>query len=74
MTIVILFHQEQYRHFKAFYLGYVRRHLQGEFPTLLSDKRFVALMQRVGMPLFVYLHRCMGRCTGISFIDNANNG
>lgn len=70
MTLVILFHQEQYRNFKAFYLGYVRRHLKGEFPQLVSYKRFVALMARIGVPLFVYLHGCMGRCTGISFVDS----
>ena len=70
MTIMILFHQAQYRNFKAFYLGYVRRHLQGEFPHLVSYKRFVALMKRIGVPLFVYLHVCMGRCTGISFVDS----
>ena len=34
MTIIILFHQAQYRNFKAFYLGYVRRHLKREFPAL----------------------------------------
>ena len=70
MTIVILFHQAQYRNFKAFYLGYVCRHLKGEFPTLVSYKRFVALMRRIGVPLFTYLHLCMGRCTGISFVDS----
>jgi len=69
MTIAILFHQAQYRNFKAFYLGYVRLHLQAEFPHLVSYKRFVALMQRIGVSLFVYLHTLMGRCTGISFID-----
>lgn len=54
MTIVIVFHQAQYRNFKAFYLGYVRRHLKGEFPQLVSYKRFVALMQRVGVPQVPY--------------------
>lgn len=29
MTIMILFHQAHYRNFKAFYLGYVCRHLRG---------------------------------------------
>lgn len=70
MTLVILFHQAQYRNFKAFYLGYVRRYLKREFPALVSYKRFVALMQRIGVPLFVYLQVCMGRCTGISFVDS----
>ena len=70
MTLMILFHQAHYRNFKAFYLGYVRRHLRDKFPNLVSYQRFVALMKRIGVPLFVYLHTQMGRCTGISFIDS----
>ena len=70
MTIMILFHQTQYRNFKAFYLGYVWLHLKGEFPNGVSYKRFVALMKRIGVPLFVYLRVCMGRCTGVSFVDS----
>ena len=70
MTIMIVFHQAQYRNFKAFYLGYVCRHLKREFPHLVSYKRFVALMRQVGVPMSVYLRVCMGRCTGISFVDS----
>ncbi len=33
MTILILFHQSQYRTFKAYYTEYVQRHLQHEFPA-----------------------------------------
>ena len=51
MTIVILFHQSQYRNFKAFYLGYVCRHLKQEFPHLVSDPRSVTLMPSMGLPL-----------------------
>lgn len=32
MTLIVHFHQSHYRHFKAYYLGYVRRHLKGAFP------------------------------------------
>lgn len=70
MTIIIWFHQSHYRDFKAFYLGYVCRHLRAEFPHLLSYTRFVALMPRVGVPLFLLLHLSLGRCTGISFADS----
>ena len=70
MTIMILFHQSQYRTFKAFYQQYVCVHLQPEFPGLVSYSRFVRLMKRAGIPLFVYLKACcMGQCTGISFVD-----
>lgn len=70
MTIMIHFHQSGYRTFKDYYTRYVRKHLSGEFPGLVSYGRFVNLMPRVGIPLFVYLHMLMGHCTGISFVDS----
>ena len=72
MTILIAFHQSQYRSFKAFYVEYVCRHLNDAFPNLVSYKRMVALMKRVGIPLGVYLRLSMGVCTGISFVDSTS--
>ena len=69
MTILIRFQQSGYRHFKAFYTEEVQGHLHREFPHLVSYNRFVRLIPRVGLPLYVYLRLCMGRCTGISFVD-----
>jgi hypothetical protein len=52
-------------------LFYVCRHLQAEFPNLVSCNRFVELQQSVVLPLALFLKTCrMGRCTGISFIDS----
>ncbi len=70
MTILILFHQSHYRHFKAFYVEYVCQHLREEFPNPLSYTRFVALKPRVGVLLYIFLRISMGRCTGISFVDS----
>lgn len=71
MTIVILFHQSGYRNFKTFYTHYVQQHLSGEFPGLVSYSRFVRVMARVEVLLFAYLKlRCLGKCTGISFVDS----
>lgn len=71
MTIMILFHESNYRTFKHFYLDYVCVHLTCEFPTLVSYSRFVRLMKRVGIPLFAYLRLFgLGQCTGISFVDS----
>lgn len=70
MTIVIYFHQSHYRDFKTYYREHVLTHLRGEFPRAVSYQRFVELMPRVLIPLLVYVHRCMGHCTGISFIDS----
>ena len=70
MTIIIHFHQSQYRHFKAYYIHYVQKYLRAEFPKLVSYNRFVELMPTVLIPLWGYLRTQFGRCSGISFIDS----
>lgn len=69
MTILVHFHQSQYRCFKAYYLNEVCRHLRAEFPGLPSYTRVVAMMPSVLVPLCVYLQQRKGRATGIAFID-----
>ena len=70
MTILIYFHQSQYRNFKAYYTEHVYKHLRGEFPGLVSYERFVILMPSVLGPLCAYLKSRYGSCGGISFIDS----
>ena len=70
LTLVVHFHQSGWRNFKTYYLGYVTRHLQREFPNLLSYSRFIQLVPRLLLALGAYLHYCYGTCTGISFIDS----
>ncbi len=70
MTILILFHQSHYRTFKAFYTAHVCVELRGEFPHLVSYTRFVEFFPSALVPLVVYLHSCLGSCTGVSFIDS----
>lgn len=70
MTIVIHFHQSHYRDFKTYYIEHVQKHLQGEFPHLVSYQRFVELMSSAVVPLCAYLLQCFGHCTGISFVDS----
>jgi len=73
MTIVIHFHQSQYRNFKAYYKEYVLRHLRSEFPNLVSYSRFVEFMPSVLIPLSIFLRTsCFGTCSGISFIDSTS--
>ena len=69
MTILIHFHQSQYRTFKAYYTEHVQVHLSSEFPHLVSYQRFVALIPGMLVPLLAYLQSRYGPCTGISFID-----
>src|SRR6266542_4028308 len=70
MTIIIYFHQSQYRNFKAYYTEHVSVHLRGEFPNLVTYQRFVSLMPSAFGPLSAYLKSIYGRCSGISFIDS----
>lgn len=71
MTIVILFHQSNYRTFKYFY-EYVCKYLRRDFPKLISYSRFVYLMKNLFIPLFAYLLYRRGEITGIAFIDSTS--
>lgn len=71
MTIVILFHQSNYRTFKHFY-SYVCNYLRKDFPKLISYSRFVYLMKNIFVPLFAYLLHIQGAVTGIAFIDSTS--
>lgn len=72
LTILVCFHQQHYRNFKAFYRKHVCVHWQEAFPGLVSYNRFVEWMPSALLPLCVYLKHCFGRCTGISFIDSSS--
>lgn len=73
MTILVMFHQSNYRNFKAFYCEYVLEYWRQEFPGLVSYNRFVEYIPSTTIPLMVFLRtRCMGQCTGISFIDSTS--
>ncbi len=72
MTIIIYFHQSNYRTFKAYYLQHVCSHLKSEFPRLVSYSHFVRLMSRAFLPLTLYLLSKRGQCTGISFMDSTS--
>ena len=68
ITILILFHQSNYRNFKHFYLN-LKENFSSEFPKLPSYNRFVELKQKAFVPLFAYLFSRRGKVTGISFVD-----
>ena len=51
MTIVIHFHQSQFRNFKAYYQTVFKKNLLPYFPKLLSYNRMVEVMQSVKVPL-----------------------
>lgn len=71
ISICMLFHLSGFRCFKHFYMFYVQRHMQAEFPQTVSYNRFVELSQGVLLPMSVFLKTCcLGLCTGISFVDS----
>jgi hypothetical protein len=70
MTILIAFQTSRYRDFKAYYHYLLNSH-RCEFPALVSYDRFITLMPRAVIPLFVYLQlHGLAKPTGISFIDS----
>lgn len=69
MTIMVLFHQSNFRTFKHFYF-FLLQNYRNEFPKLPSYPRFVAIQKSSFIPLFTYLHHCKGKVTGIAFIDS----
>ena len=71
MTILILFHISSVKNLKAFYKDYVQKHLNNEFPNTVSYNRFVELQKKTSVALAVFVKMmCLGKCTGISFIDS----
>lgn len=64
MTILIAFHQSQFRNFKALYLGFVHNHWHKAFPHLVSYSRFIEHTPSVVVALFAYLKSLFGKCTG----------
>ena len=71
ITIMIMFHQSHYRDFKTFYINHIQEHCQRDFPHTVSYGRFVELQQKALLPMTIFLQLCcLGKCTGISFMDS----
>lgn len=71
ISILILFHQGGFRHFKHFYQNYVQVYLRDCFPDQVSYNRFIELQQRCAIPFMLYLkNKGLGSCTGINYIDS----
>lgn len=70
MTIIIAFHQSNYRTFKWYYTILVSKYWTGAFPHLVSYNRFVELMGMALVPLCAFVHTRKGKVTGIAFVDS----
>lgn len=70
LTILLLFHQSDYRTFKHFYLKHVQIVLKHLFPNLVGYSRFVQLTSEAFFPMFCFIKEHQGICKGILFIDS----
>ncbi len=70
MTILVMFHFSHYRTFKDFYLNCILVHHKCDFPKALSYNRFVELMPRAFMPLYVLISVLSGEETGRYYVDS----
>ena len=70
MTIVIWFHQSNFRNFKSFYIGFVLAYYKSAFPTALSYNRFIEQKKQVIVPLYFFMLTLAKSPTGIYFVDS----
>ena len=71
MTIYIGFHVSNHTNFKSYYKDFLSVHYKHLFPNLISYERFNQSQNRLFMPLMLYINnRCLGQCTGISYVDS----
>lgn len=55
MTIQVLFHSWAFKNLKSFYVFYVQKHMQEDFPNTVSYNRFVELQRKVSVPLAIFV-------------------
>ncbi len=60
-----------FRCFKHYYIFYVQKDIQNEFPNTVSYNRSLELMQSVLLPMTIFAKTCcLGNCTGITIVDS----
>ena len=73
ITIMILFQMSGVQTFKGFHKDLLPFY-KDYFPIQVSFNRFVELQKRVLLPFALFVETCcLGKCTGISFIDSTPN-
>ncbi len=58
ISVCFLFHLSGFRCFKHFYIYYLQKHMQSEFPNTVSYNRFVELGQSVPVLMGIFLKTC----------------
>lgn len=71
ITILICFHLGAHKTFKHYYQQIVCQYWTDLFPGLVSYNRFIELQQKTFVVFALFMkERCLGKCTGISFMDS----
>ena len=70
MTLLIFYHHSGYKCFQYFYQRFVLTELRSFFPQLPSYERFLQLIERVSLPMWVLAKLSCGERAGIYFIDS----
>lgn len=70
LTIIVHFHQSDYRTFKRYYTEHVSIHLASDFPNLVSYNRFLELMSEVNTPLLVLLISLLAMPSTANYVDS----
>ena len=70
MTILLLFHQSNYRTFKHFYLNEMKIKWAYLFPNLVKYPRFVQLMSEAFFPMFCFVKKHQGKWTDLQFVNS----
>lgn len=70
LTVIVHFHQSDYRTFKRYYNEHVCGHLSADFPRLVSYNRFLELMSEVNTPLVVLLVSLLASPTTANYVDS----
>lgn len=71
IVIMIMFHSSNHKCLKHFYLNEICVRYRHLFPPTVSYNRFTELEKSVVVQFVIFIKKCLlGKCTGISFVDN----
>ena len=70
ITLLLVLHSSGFKYLKNFYNRPMGEVLRCYFPGMPCYERFVALQQRVFVPLMCFMFSRMGRKTGIYYLDS----
>lgn len=72
LTIMVCYHLSGYKCFKYFYLYDICGKHRDKFKKLPSYNRYVQLMPRLFLPLYMLFHMLTGEHTGMYFMDSTS--